>query len=82
MYSKRFKKLVSIIMIVTMVMANVNLNCSALFENNKKENVEVQAKEEQIPETGIELPYLLCLMLMTGAVAVLIYLKKTERIFD
>lgn len=53
MYSKRFKKLVSIIMIVTMVMANVNLNFSTLFENNKKENVEVQAKETKKKEPTV-----------------------------
>lgn len=60
MYSKRLKKIVAIFMIVTMVMANVNLDFSSLFQNNKKTDVEVQAKEtkEKEPTVVKELEYL------------------------
>lgn len=54
-----------------------------IVNKNPKEDAnqtsEAQNEVEQVPETGVELPYMLCLLLAVSAGMILIYLKKTEK---
>ena len=55
-----------------------NLNVEVVEAAVTATEGEMAQTAEQVPETGIELPYLLCLLMLFGAGGFLLYLKKTD----
>ena len=55
-----------------------NLNVEVVEAAVTATEGEMAQTAEQVPEPGIELPYLLCLLMLFGAGGFLLYLKKTD----